>query len=405
MTTTRRACLLGVLLVSFAGCDGGGGGASEENEVSGRILEAPEIPAANALVQVGSTSTRTGPDGRFAVTGVTTPYDLHVGGVGNAVTSYLGLTLRALPDIQQAGGSAGSAPAPITATLTGTLTGGSISASNRVVYVVFCADGRCDSAGTTTASYSLPVTISARTVTGKLLALEATHDTGGAPTSWGQSVVASATVTADQINSQDLVLTTPLASRTITGTITAPAGMDPVALAYVLSDGTSGWLVHDVTVNAGSALGIVLPVVPGFTPHYSAEGLSMTLEMSRTAGPIPEGELVVDLIAPVTLTAPSAATTGVTSVTDFTWTPHAGAVHGWRATCPGAARYVRTAGATARFVALDGYPVPAGQTCSWVVFTYEPFTSMDAFVEPGPGTSMSAAPTFTQSARRSFQLQ
>ncbi len=401
--TTRRVCLPGVLLLSLAGC--AGGGSSAEDAVTGRILYSGDAPAANALVVVGSRSARTGPDGRFVVTGVTTPYDLHVGGVGDVVASYLGLTLRALPDIQQPGGPAGPAPETATATITGTVTGGSITAANRVVYVVFCAESGCDVSGTTTGGYSLPVTISALTVTGKLLALEATYDDQWAPTGWGLLAVGSATVTAGEVTVRDLVLTTPLASRTITGTVTAPPGMDSVALAYALSDGTSSWLVHDVTVNAGGALGIVLPVVPGFTPSYSAQGLSATLEMSRTAGPIPEDELVVDLIAPVTLTAPPAMTTGVTSETDFTWTPHAGAVHGWRASCPGAVRYVRTTEATARFVALDGYPVPAGETCSWVVFTYEPFTSMDAFVEPGPGTSMSEAPTFTASARGSFQLR
>jgi hypothetical protein len=404
MTTIRHGCLLGVLFLCFAGCDGGG--TSTGDEVTGRIVDSSGAPAANVLVHVGSTSTRTGLDGRFVVGGVTTPYDLHVGGVGNVVGSYLGLTLRTLPDLYQPGGPSGPAPEAVSATITGTLAGGSITAPNRIVYVVFCAERACDSVGTTTGGYVLPVTIGAQTATGKLLALEATYDAGGAPTGWGQLAIASATVTAGAITVQDLVLTTPITPRTVAGTLTVPAGIDSIQVSYALSDGTSGWGVHALTMYGGGALGVILPELPGFAPQYNVFGYGYTpYNISNAWGLIPENDLVIDLAAPVALTAPPAGA-AVTAETDFTWTPRAGAVHSWRALCPGAVRYVRTTEGTARFFGFEGYPLPAGDACTWAVFTYEPFASMDAFVADDDWASYPfGAPTYTASERGSFQLQ
>ncbi len=403
MSTARSACLLGLLVISAGGC---GGSSSAGDAVTGRILDENGSPAANMVVRLGGRTVRTLPDGRFNVEGVTTPYDLDIAGVGNVVVSYLGLTLRTLPDLHRFGGPATPAPETATATLVGTLTGGSITAPNRIVYVVFCAERACDSTGTTAGGYSLPVTIGARTVTGKLLAIEGTYDVDGTPTGWGQLAIASATVTADQITVQDLVLSTPLASRTVAGTLTAPPDMDGIEVSYSLSDGTSGWGVHHVDMSSGGALAAVLPDLPGFTPHYNVKWIGFTpYNMSNMWGPIPETELVIDLAAPVALAAPAEAAAGVTSGTDFTWTPHAGAVHRWRVLCQGATRYVHTTGDTARLVVLDGYPVPAGETCTWAVFTYEPFASMDSFVSHDWASYPFGAPTYTASERRSFQLQ
>lgn len=404
----RFAC---VVLLSFAACSGGGGAL---DVVSGRILDPDGRPAPGVVVYVGTIPVTTDVEGRFAVPNVAVPYDLHVTGLGgvvdpgesnNVVSSTLGLTLRALPDLYQIGVPSQPPTGTVPTTIVGSVSGGSITAPNRVVWIVFCADGICSETATTAGGFRLDAEIPGPSATGKLYALEGTYrmdDPLRQPESWGMWGGAELTVTFGTTASRDLVLSTAIPSRQVTGALSVPAGTSSSYLAYGISDGTSKWMIHAQSMDPGP-FSFALPFLPGFTPWYSADSFTFeTLAQSWKEGVIPDGDLVVVLDDPVPLLSPPELASSVSSATEFTWTPRPRTVHSLRASCVDFARTVRTMGGTVRLPSFPGFAVTGTGSCAWTVFTYAPVDSMDAFIARTPEIAIDS---ITMSARRSFTIQ
>jgi hypothetical protein len=350
-------------------------------------MDADGTPLANLTVRVGAQSATSGSDGRFALTNVSTPYDLHVLQPDNTVDSYIGLTLRSLPDMILSV----NALASVHVQVTGTISGASLPAPGRLVTVQFCAQGNCvGTAAAADGSYSLTGDLPAHATSGTLIALESTRGAASVPTAWGQYAVEQGIAIAPFANlTRNLALGGTLGTRTISGTLSAPTPFDPVNLAFTLSDGTGAASLYGENLPAvaqGVPLAaVLLPTVPGFTLSYSAVSSPSGPSVSRETAPVPAGDLAIALDPVFSLIAPAPQAAGITATTDFTWTALSSpAVYRLIVACDSMSRRVITAQPTARLVAFDTHPLVSGSSCQWRVTSISPLASVDARLQVLP---------------------
>jgi len=299
-----------------AGGAAGTGGTAPAITVAGTVLMNME-PLAGVPVTVAGRTLITDAVGRFTAANVTAPYDLTlVLAAQMQIRHYVGVT-RADPVISifRSGGNR-------TVTFKGALSGGAgfpnPAQHESVLAVITDTWSRGQTLAPTTASYEaiIPL-IGPATANATLIVLQYRRDPSGLVVDYTGhakrtlAIAEGGTFTAD-FNLADV------AERTVSGTISAPAGS---SLSMMLRVETQ--LPIAGAAVAGPSYAVVIPRGMTFTPE-----LTINADIGDGSG-VGQTKLISDQITsesfalppPPMLTAPPNAANPVTRDTEFTWTP------------------------------------------------------------------------------------
>jgi hypothetical protein len=221
-------------------------------------------------------------------------------------------------------------------------------------------------------------------------------ETDGLPTTYtGYASQSNVAVPYLGTASAPTLILAPVGTSTITGSITAFEG------AVLQSK------VVEVHFETGGLLPIVTDLTTSLTFSYATPSLASsvaTIDLTAAAslgtgddvtfvyerGLSPGANAQLTIMKPPLASAPADGATDVGLTTDFSWSAFDGGRSGVHVLATHAAGntpwyYVVTRGTTARLpdLAVYGMPLPASTEYSWQVRAYAPFTSVDAFAEPG----------------------
>jgi len=359
--------------------------------VEGRVIGLAGRPSAGATVVIaGRPPATTDADGRFAVAGVETPYDLTVKHPAEDLAIvYLGLTVER-PTLVQPGGG-------LTvyhhATVEGTVSGGAgfpQPAGHRTSVAFGSPDARTSvNAAGATGAFSLTslAWFGPTTTAGALHALQwrvGPTDLPEAYTGHGYRPLTLHAGSAPYAG-QDMALL-PILSSSLSGTVAVPAGVTPTQRALLVSFPEGGFLPIAGETTSATSFTYVTPVVEGVGVSAAALGYGASVaEMSWVvrAGLLP-GATGVELPLPAVpqLLAPLAGTTGVGHATDFSWSSTAGgvAVVQFLPDTVGPNVSVVTTAGSASIPDLSGIglALPASATYTWRVVALPEFATADA---------------------------
>jgi len=358
--------------------------------VSGKVVGINLQPAASVPVVIsGQAPVTTDANGNFTVSGVTTPYDATVVvGAQKLGLVYKGLT-RSDPTLFFFNFTPGTNN---TATLSGTISGGDgfpQPATDRSNVVFGSPEAsRTFTPNTTTGAYgpSSVTWFGPASTTGTIYALQWQVDGAGLPVAYkGFGSKASVTLSNGGTFAGQNVTMGSVAGSSISGSVSTPSGYTLLskslsvnfatnAILGLLNDSTSATSFTYITPNISgatlqlqaSAQKAAISTVLGFKPGLAANasGVSLTLP----AGP--------------ELSLPVNAATGVTTSTNFTWTPFSGGVHLVLILGPAGQPkyYILTTGSNATIPDLTslGLGLPTATNYSWAVYGFAPFASIDA---------------------------
>lgn len=371
------------------GSGGGGGGGGPT--VTGQLLDGFGQPLSGRTVLIGTRSTTSDASGQFTLTGVTTPYDLVIvePAPSKVATVYAQLT-RTDPKLRDFGASSGPTR---TATVNGNLVNGDPLPTPSGTLTGICWGSPESSTGSYLAAspYALPVSWSGPTsTTGSVHALQWTVDASGTVTGYrSHGVKTGVSLTAgNNTVGADLLLTVPLTA-SLSGTITVPAGYSVIdrTLTLTFADGAffpvSGDVVSSPSFSFPVPSGIGASAIVRVTANNG--GAQTTAQLSG----LPPGTTgaALTLPAPALPIAPADQATGVTTSTDFTWTPVTGGVHFLVLSGnPGDPVFlILSGGSQARIPELSaqGLGLPAGRQYEWGLIALGPYASIDAFAATG----------------------
>lgn len=394
-----------LIILLMTGCRAPGTGVPRGTNVSGTLLWPDGQAAAGRALLVAGQRTTTGPDGRFAVEGVETPYDVVVTlttatGLEAAIV-FVGFTAPApvvvLPPLERLPEQSVQLTIdPIGADVPPAPPAGSINRS-----FVGCS-GDADWYNNCGGYGLLEAVPSARTVTWSgqpsstlgIFAVQgqASDMSVGRFTNYTRfGYTPSVRLVAGEPVSVPLLLDA-VETRTMTGTVSLPAG-------YSLSRRGIGFSAGEQRLGEfsfeGSAGG---PLAPGFNfaaPVVSELGLyfyakaesgdAYVESLLTSVAPDATG-LTVDLPAPPQLSRPAHNTVGVSASTTFEWSPVPDAVYALALLpdAPGALAYLiftTDTQATLPDLAALEVPLPRGVKYTWSVSTTAPLASMDALAD------------------------
>jgi hypothetical protein len=349
--------------------------------VAGSVKDAYGKGIAGATVLIGAQTTTTDGIGAFSLGNVTTPYDATVV-QGSASRTYKGLT-RGDPTLvsPQLGNP------PNHGTVTGSVSGGdSLPAPSDRTAVAWGSPEITAKATVANNPWTLNLGwAGASSTLGNVHALQWTP-TSGMPTAYkGYGVSNGVSVdTGGNTTGVAVAMTAPTAS-TIGGTIALPAGVSLLFkdLSIDFADGASFAVATDL--GSATAFSYAVPGGIGSTATVSVSGSYPGTggTFARVSGLTPGSTATsITLLVPTTYSTPLDGATGVTTSTDFTWTPLPGAVYlvSIFSTVAGAPSYgVFTSATSTRIPDLSalGITLPASATYSWAIQPVAPWASVD----------------------------
>jgi len=351
--------------------------------VAGSVKDTFGKGIAGVTVLVGSQQTTTDGTGAFSVAGVTTPYAATVV-QGSSSRTYEGLTR---PDPTLVGPTLASASNH--GTVKGSLSGGdALPAPSDKTVVAWGSPETAAKASATNNPWTVNLAWSGTTpTTGNVHALQWTP-TGGAPTAYKGYGVSTGLAVADgaTVDNVAIAMTAPAAS-TISGTVVLEAGVSLLFkdLSIDFADGAS--FAVGTALGGASAFSYAVPDGIGSTATVLASGMypGSAGTFTRVSG-LASGSsgTSINLLVPTTYSTPEADATGVTTSTDFTWTPFPGGVYAvtFFSNVQGAPSYfVVTSATSARIPDLSalGITLPAGTTYGWSIQPVAPWASIDEY--------------------------
>jgi|KBSMisStaDraftv2_1062788.scaffolds.fasta_scaffold01062_2 hypothetical protein len=355
--------------------------------VAGTVVNTSGTGVSGATVAIGSQHTTTDGTGAFSLAGVTAPYDAVVivpVGSRNAAIVFKGLT-RADPKLFAI---AVSGSLPHNGTVSGGVTGGDpLPAAADNTAVAWGSPEVTDSSffGTTW-SMSFEWAGPAAT-TGNVHALQWTPTTG-IPTAYkGYGVTTGVAVASGGSTTGVSVAMSAPAASTIGGSVSVPAGLTlgGKTLSIDFADGASFTAGSDNS--AATSFNYPVPTGISSTASVSAVAASSAAQSNTRVRGIAAGSTgtAVNLLAPAVQSTPVANATGVTTSTDFTWTPLTGGLHivlisSSSSTAP--IYVLMTTGSTGRIPDLSslGVVLPASTAYAWAILATGPWSSMDDLV-------------------------
>jgi hypothetical protein len=205
----------------------------------------------------------------------------------------------------------------------------------------------------------------------------------------------------------DIAMAAPT-SEMITGTITLPASY---SLSYkqiraIFDDGSGVTLVE----NASTSFALPFPSGIGATATViaSALGLGVGNSIRATLRGVSPGTLNIMLELPEAVAAllPGNTAQGITTDTEFSWTPFVDGLHmaSFVPMSAGPTYYVFTMGSSAKIPDLtaQGAGLPASRDYVWGVAAFGPWESIDAVA--GGKTFIPAGPVFYESGAAARQF-
>jgi hypothetical protein len=377
--------------------------------VAGSVKDTFGKGVASATVLIGSQQTTSDGTGAFSVVGVTTPYDATVV-QGSASRTYKGLTR---PDPTLVGPTLASPSSH--GTITGSVTGGDAlpAPADRTV-VAWGSPETSAKANVPNNPWTLNLGWSgASTSTGNVHALQWTP-TGGAPTAYkGHGVSTGVAVAGGATVSNVTVAMTAPAASTIGGTVVLAAGVSLSFkdLSIDFADGAS--FAVGTALGGTTTFSYAVPDGIGSTATVTASGMypGSSGTFTRVSG-LAAGSTgtTIDLLAPSLYSTPDADAAGVTTGTDFTWTPFPGSVYAvtFFSSVQGAPTYfVLTSATSVRIPDLSalGLALPAGTTYGWSIQPVSPWASVDEYAGGISGFPSASKVQFSIATGRKFTTQ
>lgn len=221
---------------------------------------------------------------------------------------------------------------------------------------------------------------SGNTSTGQLYALQFTKKASGAPDTYlAFARSAQKTLTDGTPDTIPLAFTTVGSVATLTGTVTGPAGFPAPTISLRQEFGPTSKDLWSTTTTTTVDATIPLIANAGGTNLY----VSVTQNSSSSSYVHPlTGNTTVNFTmpAPAVITSPAADATGVTNATPFTWTPGTDTISEVIITTTGATRTryrIFTTAGQITIPMIPEAPLPGGQTYTWSVDGYGPYTSVN----------------------------
>lgn len=385
--------------------------------VAGKVTDLAKKGVPSATVAIGAQHATTDAAGAFSIAGVTAPYDAIVivpDSGRNAVIVFKGLTrvdptLLAFP-------LGGSAP-PNSGTVSGSVSGGDAFPAPSDKTAAAWGSPEATSVTTFTSnpwSMTLHWDATPTATTGNVHALQWTPTTGIPAAYKGYGVASGLSVSNGTTTSGVAIAMSAPAASTVGGSVSVPAGMTLMqkSLSIDFADGASFTVGTDAT--AATSFSYPVPSGIGSTASVSAQGLitgtAASLTRSRGLAAGSTGS-TVNLLSPAVQSTPVVNATGISTSTDFTWTPLAGAVHlvgiGPNTSPTAPIYYFFTTGTTIRIPDLGslGVVLPATTVYDWAIIAFGPWASIDEFAGGSVLTPNGNTLNTSFTADRSFTTQ
>jgi len=359
--------------------------------VTGKVIDESSQPIPNTPVVItGHPATSTDANGSFTVTGVTTPYDVTAILSANKIAIvYKGVT-RSDPVLYFTGATLLT---PNTISISGTVSGGAgyplpVNHSNRL-FVVSPEVFRSTSPNAATGAYSTSTGwVGATTINATLHALQ-WETSGGLPLTYkGYGTKTNVALTAGgTFANQDVALSAATQS-TVAGTVTLAAGLTLTSKSISLAFNNLGSTNLGSDGTSATAFNFAVPNITGATIVVNAQASGGALGSSMTTLRTTPGAsgLTITLNAPPQPSLPVNAATGITTASQFSWTPLAGGIYILVLTGAGTEPdyFVVTTGTTAQIPDLtaQGLGLGASKSYAWQVYSFGPFGDMNAATGP-----------------------
>ena len=387
------ACVVSACGGGSGGAAGpGGGGAFGDLLVTGKVVTATGDPAPNiAVVIAGRGPFVTDGSGMFVVSDAPVPYDAIVfDGAAGTADVWRGLT-RADPIFTV---DFPFTDFPYTAAVDGAVTGGvgppvPLTHETKVGYGI---DGgfmfTTDEPDPTTGLYATPDLGWGGPVASDLHITALQYQLGpddAAANFTGYGTITAPVVTGDTLINQDIVLG-PVATTTISGTMSLPAGVSGAVGIVLIGLPGDGFLTLPTALSLSPTFSFQAPDAPGLTRGlllFGVAGTANQVTVSRTDLPAPATNLDLVLPTPTGLVLPVSGATGVDHATQFRVTASPGdrvfRVAFGPTTGPGPKIRVHTTSSTVRIPDLSawGMGLPAGAEYEWSVRADGPASSLD----------------------------
>jgi hypothetical protein len=357
--------------------------------VTGRVVDFRGTPAPDIQIAIGSQTTVTDQNGRFALGNVSTPYTL----AAFSEAHHLGMVFQGLtrPDPTIQWRQALSTP-DLTGTVQGTISGGAPVPSADVHTVVHWVSAESVSEiEALGATYSMPLDWAGPTsTTGSVHVLQVSGSQLGLPTTFpGYGVSSAVTVQEAATVGVDVTLTRPEQSA-VRGRYSLPE--DHVLLARVLGLGFDGGGFFVLGLDGNTDLEFAYPVPGGIDATAvilaEAAGPDGLVTVRQTGIPLDATDVAVDVPRGAGSIAPADEVVGVDAQTDFSWSSLPGSVYIFlvSTTPPAPTLVVVTQDTHAAIPQLPGMPLPSGTRYVWNVAAQGPFGSVDEVAGPVPFT-------------------
>jgi hypothetical protein len=377
-----------------ATADGGGEGGTVQN-VSGRVVDARGIPIHSVTVVIGGTSVTPGPDGKFNVPRVSTPYDASVISTHANHRAYVFVHLtRNDPTLQLV---ADSDAAPESSSVSGTAVF-AVGANDGSAFLEMQRDTipvgpQSANMSPGPGTYSLPTQwIGGPATNATLYALEYAVDaSSGLPTAYQGFSSTPIVLTGGGVSGQPLAPSGGVSAGHVTATVDFPQGYVRTATQVFFRPVTGARIATPIAVDRAGVGQYMTPVVPGASVVVCATSAfaQLTAETSSAcqAAVDPQaGSANLTLVVAPRPSSPSDGATVTAVGTSFTFSTFAGGIHvvTLKASNQPELRIVTgDAQATIPDLSGAGFTLPTSVAYSWDVAGIGPFTSTDDAAGPG----------------------
>jgi hypothetical protein len=372
--------------------------------VTGNVVAANNLPVVGATIIIGTQNSVSDANGAFSISGVMLPYDL-IALSGKFGVVYQQLNLRTpvtvvFPNLIPTLPKSGTVMGNITPTT-------NIGVAD---YQTFVAWGSPETTlfsdfdfVQTGGAYSLALSwMGPNSTTGNMHVLQMLLDnTTDLPTSFPGYQVSSGLVVANSGTTTADMTMDSVTNASLSGTISVPASA-PLLLNLISFEFADGAMMWDVASDSSGASTFSYTVPP---PSTGATTTLLALAESDDAitaafgsGLMPNTTGVsMTVSAPAEPASPADGGTGVTTATNFVWTPFSSGVH-LVTFAPSVSTnptyYVFTAASTTTIpdLSLEGLGLPtSGAIYSWSITGMAPFATLDAFATGNNYTPFASA--------------
>lgn len=337
---------------------------------------------------VGKTSVTSGPGGVFTFTDVTPPYDLYT--VGDEATSSGSVpTVYYFDDLTRPDPIVSAAPIPVSIDLSCILgcpgapfSGAKSGSGNGTDTVVFDWSNGYVSGGTLTNgtfSGTAHWSTGGTSNSGYLYALQFTKRVSEAPDTFlGYAKSNVTTLTQNTATTINLNFIPVTSTATVTGTLAAPVGVSSWQIELYQQFGST--VASLWTTTSTTTVDATFPLLTGVGGNFLYASGSGPDGSSYFMAPL-TGDTAVNFTvpAPVTLTAPASAATGVTANTPFSWTgPDLVQEVLISTTGSTKAKFrIYTMAKQITIPVVPEVPIPSGQSFTWGVSSFAPTSSIN----------------------------